>query len=481
MVADLAQAQDHPHAADALVSTSTTRALSEARRDRSGRRERVYQAIASGMAEQLARAGVPGGALAIVEGNRLRFATGVGVKQAGGSEPVDADSLFRIGSITKTFTAALAVQLASEHVVSLDVPITRYVPELQLQAPHDPRRISLRMLLSHTSGIPEYTEFECSTEEGALAAWFADHPNLTLWTPPGRLFSYSNLGYSLAGLVLERAAGAPYAQLVEELVLEPLGLDAMTYDVAEANAGNHASGFSPEFELDPTTMACALCEPPGFLWSSARDLARFASTLLRGGDHVLDARGLKQMQAPQAIMDPSGRNAYGLGLVSTMVRGVRVVYHDGGMPGYHAAMWLVPERDAAVVVLLNGDNAEPNALAAAALAELLDLPPQQPVDGATPPSAWVDYLGVYDEGQPETAFPEPWIGALHVDLEGEQLFLRDAEDSERILLEQIAGDVWLAHVEDDFVIPITFWRDRRGRVEYIASRWGALHRIGNLP
>lgn len=447
-------------------------------RKRAGRMEQ-YRALADELERELLARGVPGGALAIVERNRVQFATGLGMKEAGGSAEVDADTRFRIGSITKTFTAALAAQLASERVLSLDAPITRYLPELALQPPHDPSRITLRQLLSHTSGIPDYTELSCETGDDALEAWFADHPNLTLWTPPGRLFSYSNLGYSLAGLVLERAAGAPYRQLVEELIVEPLALDSMTYEVAEALAGNHARGLAPEADDDPASIECGLVEPAGYLWSSARDLGRFAATLLRWGDGVLDVRTVARMRAPHAPLEPGSSDvSYGLGLVSIQQRGVRIVGHDGGLPGYSSAMWLVPELDVAVVLLANG-NVDANQLAFAALFELLDLPEEPPPDRTTPPSAWVDYVGVYDEQQEPTAFPEPWIGTVVVELENDTLFMRDVGDSERLPMEQVADDTWIVLV-DDTPIMIRFWRDRMGRVEYIASRYGALRRVADL-
>jgi CubicO group peptidase (beta-lactamase class C family) len=443
-------------------------------------RELAYRTIANNVSSIVTAQDVPGGALAIIEGKRVRFVTGFGLKEDGGSAAVDADTRFRIGSITKTFTAALAMQLVAARVVSLDAPVTQYLPELQLQPPNDPRGLTLRRLLSHTGGVPDYVEFSCPPDEHKLSSWFADHPNLTLWTPPGRLYSYSSLGYSLAGLVLERAAGSPYHRLVEERILDPLALDSMTYDVSEALAGNHASGFSPGAATDPTSMACGLTEPPGYLWSSANDLARFASTLLRGGDHVLDARGLRLMQSKQTPTDPSGLSWYGLGLFEVTFRGVRVVGHNGAMPGYRSAMWLAPDRGLAVIILLNGDRVDPDPLAFGTIGALLGLPEEPPVDRTTPPSTWGGYTGVYDDEQAPTAFPTPWIGKVSVVLESEQLVIH-YENGGRIPLQQVAGDVWLSLLSEQVVVPITFWRDRAGRVEYIATRTGALHRIGDLP
>jgi CubicO group peptidase (beta-lactamase class C family) len=441
------------------------------------REQERYRELVSELEAQLTSQGIPGGAVGIVAHNRTRFVAGFGVKEAGGTAPVDGDTRFRIGSISKTFTAVLATQLAVEHAVSLDAPLTRYLPDLQLHAPHNPAELTLRRLLSHTAGVPDTTELACA-DGNSLEAWFDGHPELTLWTPPGRLFSYSNLGFSLAGLALESAIGVPYRELVEQRILEPLGLESMTFDLSEAVAGDHAVGFSPE-SGGTTLVECALVDPAGGLWSSARDLASFAATLLRGGDGVINRRVLWAMRAPETVTDPGGDATYGLGLVDIERGAMRIVGHNGGLPGYRAEMWLVPNRDFGLVLLVNGD-VDTTPLALAALAHLLELPEVQPVDRTTPPSAWSDYLGVYEEEQQPTAFPEPWIGTVVVDLEGGHLFMRDVENTERLPMRQLAGDSWIVTVEDGFDLPVTFWRDRRGRVEYIASRSGAVHRISGL-
>ena len=135
-----------------------------------------YRAFADRIAAQLQAAGVPGGALGIVENGELVFATGMGVKKAGEAAPVGIDTVFRVASTTKTLTTAAIMTLAERHIVSLDAPVTRYVPELQLLPPFDPAGLTLRKLLSHTAGVPDYLELECAEGDGALAAWFAAHP-----------------------------------------------------------------------------------------------------------------------------------------------------------------------------------------------------------------------------------------------------------------------------------------------------------------
>ena len=169
---------------------------------------------------QLDAAGVPGGALAIIRDGELAFAEGVGVRRQGSDESVDADTLFRVASTSKVVTAATLMALSEDGLVDLNAPITDYIPELSLLPPHDPSTIAVEHLLSHSAGIPDYFHlFECDATPGALARFFADRPNLTQWSPSGRLHNYSNLGYSLAALVAESASGQTFAALVEDRIL----------------------------------------------------------------------------------------------------------------------------------------------------------------------------------------------------------------------------------------------------------------------
>jgi CubicO group peptidase (beta-lactamase class C family) len=439
------------------------------------RGEARYLAIRDRLARELAASGVPGGALAIIENGQLRHASGVGVKQAGATDPVDGDTRFRIGSITKTFTATLAAQLAAERKLSLDAPIVKYVPELHLAPQHDPRAITLRQLLSHTAGVPDHVEWTCEDGPGELGRWFAEHPNLTLWSPPGRLWNYSNLGYSLAGLAIERAAGMPFRELASARIFAPLGLSSMTFDSDVAIAGNHAVATTADDSLDYTSAECALTDPPGYLWSSVRDLGRFVETLLFKRDYF-DRRVAPQLRSAIASTQAPPDLYYGLGLMLSRRQHVTTVGHNGGLPGYRSAFMAAPERGTAVVILINGEGYDPLAGALRALDDLLALPAEAPRDWSTEPSDWARYVGVYSEAADAGAFPEPQIGTVAVELEADKLYLRIEGEAERFALTQYARDTWIVTVEGAPVL-LTFIRDRRGHVEYIATRLGVVRRV----
>ena len=438
-------------------------------------RSRAYERVAAFVEEQLEVAGVAGGAIAIVEQRQLRFAKGLGHKTKNHGAMVDADTLFRIGSITKTFTAALATELAACGVVALDAPIVRYVPELELRAPHDPSTLTLRQLLSHTGGVPNHSEIVCETGDHALAAWFDAHPNLTLWTPPERLYSYSNLGYSLAALVLERATGQSFDDLMREIILDPLGISKPTFDADEARAGNHATGYTQDPSVDPSTSECSLTEGPGGLWAGARDVARLAEVLLRHGDGVLHPSSVWQMRTPHVPTKTTLHGFYGLGLALDRYHGVNTVWHNGAIEGYQSSMLMVPERGFAVVLLINGEASSPLGLTHAIADELLGLSPTPPPVGTTPPETWDDYVGTYTEPDDEGAFPAPWIGTIEVRREDDRLVIRD-EDGETYRMRQLYRDTWSVTIEEG-ELPITFWRDAQGRAEYIATRQGAVRRV----
>jgi CubicO group peptidase (beta-lactamase class C family) len=434
-----------------------------------------YQAFADHIAAELTAAGVPGGALAIIDQGRVAFTAGLGVKEAGTDHRVGLDTVFRIASTTKTFTALTAMSLAEDGALSLDAPITRYLPELRLLPPNDPSRITLRRLLSHTAGVPDYLEIECGEGPTALGDWFAAHPTLTLWSPPGRLWSYSNLGYSLAGLVTERAGGAAYRDLVEDRILEPLGLATATFDVDEVIAGgDYALAHPTDVPADATLTRCALTEPPGYLYASIRDLARFSEALLAWGEGVVAPESLIQMALPHRSTQAPPDVWYGLGLLETTYNGKRIVGHPGDLFGMHSAWWLVPGERFGVVVLVNGDGYPPTRAALQAIDAFLTTTPTPPTDWSTPPSDWQRYVGRYDGRVPAGAFPPDGLGMVEITLEAERLFAT-IEDGSRYELFQAARDAFFVVVDGQQVV-LTFWRGLFGRAEYIATRAGAAHR-----
>ena len=280
--------------------------------------------------------------------------------------PPDADMQYRIGSITKTITAIAVMRLRDEGQLSLNDPIEQHVPG----TPYAGRTIG--HLLAHGAGLAA----ESPTtwwERSPGMAWpeFAEHLSADdIKHPAGRRFHYSNLGYALLGEVLARCRERPWADVVRDEVLLPLGMTRTT----TRPSGRAAPGFAVhpwadvllrEPEHDAGAMA-----PAGQLWATLADLGRLAWFLLGNTGDVLDPATLEEMGEPAGI-DASalGWSAYGLGLQVVRVDGRNYVGHGGSMPGFLAGVFVDPDEQTGAVVLTNATSG----LSPGALPGLLDI------------------------------------------------------------------------------------------------------------
>ncbi|KAB8163300.1 serine hydrolase [Streptomyces sp. 3MP-14] len=260
---------------------------------------------------------------------------------------------FRIGSITKTLTAVLVLRLRDEGLIDLDQPIGRWLP-----APHG-SGATVAQLLSHTAGLAaeargpwwERTPGELRPE---LPDIFGPEPARH---PAGRRFHYSNPGYALLGALVERLRGEPWFAALRREVLEPLGMADTSYAAEEPAVCGwavhpHADLRQPEPAVDTGRMA-----PAGQLWSTTRDLGRFAAFLLDGDPAVLAQESLAEMRAPAVPPEPGDwPTVYGLGLQLAREDGRTLVGHGGSMPGFLAGLWLDPEERTGVAVVANATS-----------------------------------------------------------------------------------------------------------------------------
>ena len=272
--------------------------------------------------------------------------------------------LFQIGSMTKMFTAAELVTLAEEGKVKLDAPIGDYVegtsPALA--------RITAHQLLSQTSGIVDQPAEYGSQDESALAdfvhSWKESEYCLL---PPGRIFSYSNPGYSLAGFLVQQVGGKSYADLMVESVFKPLGMNQTTFRPTVAMTFPIAVGHS-ESEQKKLVVVRPFAQdtrylPAGYIYTSIDDLSRFAIAFVNDGKldgkEVLHPDVIRKMSQSYIDIptDPVWIDSrYGYGLFLHMYRGVKLLEHVGSMPGFVAEIWMVPEKKGAVIVLANKEG-----------------------------------------------------------------------------------------------------------------------------
>ncbi|MFD0769362.1 serine hydrolase domain-containing protein [Bacillus sp. CGMCC 1.60114] len=266
-----------------------------------------------------------------------------GIADLSTKKPMKTDFRFRIGSVTKTFTATVVLQLAGENRLNLDDSIEKWLPGVIQGNGYDDKQITIRQLLNHTSGIAEYTRSKdfnmmdtkkSYTAEGLVKMGISMPPDFA----PGKSWSYSNTGYVLLGILIEKVTGNSYAEEIENRIIEPLELsDTFLPGNSSVIPGTkHARGYiqldSASEPKDVTYYNPSIGSSAGDMISTADDLNKFFSSLLSG--KLLKEQQLKQMLTTV----PTGRaeiDGYGLGIYETKLpNGVSIWGHGGSIPGF---------------------------------------------------------------------------------------------------------------------------------------------------
>lgn len=318
--------------------------------------------LAEFAATAAARSGVPGAAAGVWADGREAHACH-GVTSIENPLPVDRDTLFVLGSVTKTFTATALMCLAEHGRVDLDAPVRRYIPELVLPDERAAAEITVLQLLNHTAGLDWRMSAETGEGDGALAAYVAKMAGSPLIAPPGTRASYSQVGYNLAGRVIEKVTGRTYERAVASLLFEPLGLSHSFFGTADVMTRRFAVGHNLR---EDGTLAVArqwndtrANNPGGGGASSVADLLRWARFHLgdgraQDGTQVLPAGMLRRMREQTVELRGSTLgDAIGICWFLRDVDGVRTAGHGGSANGQFAELLIVPERDFAVVALSN--------------------------------------------------------------------------------------------------------------------------------
>jgi len=368
-------------------------------------------AALEGRIEERMRAGrVPGLALAIVRGDAVLHARGFGVTSIEeGDVPVTPRTLFHIGSTTKPLTGALLLRLVEAGALELDRPMGAYLPWLRFSEPGAERVVTLRMLLSHTSGLASSAVYAGRRDPDALERYAREAlPARAFVAPPGTLYSYSNDGIHLAGYLAEAAAGEPFDALMRRLVFAPLAMDRTTYDPLVAMtyplALPHAPRLDGSLAVERRLGDNAACHPAGFLYSNVLDLANFAIMQLNGGvfrgERILAAESVALMRTPRVSLHTWRDEGYALTFRTERYKGVPLLRHHGVFQCYTSVFYLAPEHGVGVSLLFNGIAAGgigADGIAKGIFDEMLGLPaeeaPPQPV--APERAAWPRYAGAY--------------------------------------------------------------------------------------
>ncbi len=313
------------------------------------------------LATAMAAAGVPGASLAIRHEGRVVLAC-AGVRDCRSDDAITPATIFRLGSMTKTFTAALAMQQVAAGRIALDVPVRAVLPELALADEAAAATITLRHLLSHRGGF--FGDILDGPSEGddALAAYVADGRRLAQITPPGSAFSYCNAGFAIAGRMTERAAGGIWDRLFAERLAVPLGmartgarLDAMPEDDRATSHGADTDGRP--LALPPDIGGRAMAPAGATAWTTPRDMMAFAGMLLGERPDVLDADSIASMRA-LSVAGPTPTFATGWGLgIQRFCAGGETFGHDGAVAGQNSFLRIAAPHRLALALFCNGGDA----------------------------------------------------------------------------------------------------------------------------
>lgn len=418
--------------------------------------------------ERAVRPNGPGVAVLVARGDRVLYRAAHGLASAELGVALAPAQVFRLGSITKTFTAAAVLQLAAVGQLRLEDPLNRFLPAYPGGA-----AITLRQLLSHTAGISDGWEASPTDEftTAQLVALIARQP---LDFAPGTAYRYSNSGYILLGAVLEAATRQPWPRALRERLLAPLGLTHTGYYPTAQVVPGRVAGYSQDSTGATTCAPYAGGSGPGAagaLSSTVDDVRAFLWALTHG--QLLPPPLYQAMSTPQATADGQP-TAYGYGLMFGTVRGVPVVEHNGGIEGFATHFTYFPQQDVTVIVLANTDAGAPNprSLAHRLGALAIGQPYAELREEPLPPARLASLAGTYRVG------PDSYRTVFVRD---QRLYTRRDQGAPR-RLKVAAGDVLCFENDETDLFRVV--RDRRGRVvalDYWADGLSATRREQRRP
>ncbi|MDX1646388.1 MAG: serine hydrolase domain-containing protein [Longimicrobiales bacterium] len=321
--------------------------------------------VSSGVAEDAAGAV----SVAVFSGDEIIWSKGWGWADIENRRPATAETIGRTGSISKSFTAVLMMQLVERGLVGLDEPVANHLPAVEgfAASPEGAPPITFRMLASHTAGLEREPSLE-DAAAGSIYLWqdkvLASIPTTAFESPPGTEYSYSNIGFGTLGLALERAAGVSFMELMETLVFGPLGMESSTFILDAPDLFRRMSvGYSRRRDTGEVSAERATREhfgrgykvPNGGIYSTVGDLARFAAAMMGTTEvQILTDASRREMLTPQAPAE-----GYGLGFSVEDEGGVTVVGHGGSVAGYNAALAFDPASGLGVALLRTTSYAPP--------------------------------------------------------------------------------------------------------------------------
>ena len=394
----------------------------------------------------------PGAAVLVRRGDQILLRKGYGSANLELDVPMRPELVFRLGSITKQFTSAAIMMLVDQGKLALGDDVRKYVPEYPSHGP----TVTIEQLLSHTGGVPNYTEQPAFHKRGrddlSHAELLATFKDLPLDFAPGTQWKYSNSGYYLLGMVIEKVTGKSWAAFLGERIFTPLGMTHTRQgDVAPIIPGRVAGydraddGFDNSEYLSMTGPFAA-----GALVSTVDDLARWDRAI--GDGKLLKKASWARVFSARRLPDGSSTH-YGFGWGISAVQGHPAVWHNGGIPGFSTAIVRVPDQRLVAIVLCNSSPAltNPDELAFRLAATALGKPFIEPKPIALAPAALDRYVGVYKVSDRARLVVRRDGDHLTLQRTGRGLLALDAETDGRFFVK-------------DTLVRVAFVRDAHGRV-----------------
>ncbi|HVF91592.1 MAG TPA: serine hydrolase [Blastocatellia bacterium] len=395
------------------------------------------------------------GAALVARDGKVIMSKGYGMADLENGVPNGPRTKFRLGSITKQFTATAIMMLQERGKLSTQDPLCKYVED----CPEAWRGVTIRHLLTHTSGIPSYTNFPDFVKTMALPAKLEEligrFKNRPLEFQPGEKFSYNNSGYILLGLVIEKVSGQEYESFLRQNIFEPLKMASTGYDHTSEVLKDRASGYllSGDRIDNAPYLDMSLPYAAGALYSTVEDLYLWDQALY--SEKLLSKKSFAEMFTPF-----KNNYAYGWGVNDQY--GLRRISHGGGINGFSTFIARYPEEKATIIVLSNYQHANPafisDRLERVFLADRIKLPVSVKVD----PAVMKKYAGRY-EADPNV-LPN---FILDVDLEKDQLWVTPSHESRRRLVAQSDTEFLDEFLSDS---RITFTKDAGGDVAGMSIR-----------
>jgi CubicO group peptidase (beta-lactamase class C family) len=397
------------------------------------------------------------GAVLVARDGEILLDRGYGFANREWLIPNDGDTKFRLGSITKQFTAVAIMILNERGLVDLDAPVKVWLPD----APAAWDQVTVRRLLAHTAGVPNFTSFDDfqarkalpDTVDGLIVR-FRDRP---LDFRPGEGRKYSNSGYVLLTAIIEKASGQSYADFLAENLLQPLGMTDTGYDANADILMRRASGYTPSAHgvVNAAYWDMSIPQGAGGLYSTTRDLLKWQQGLY--GGRLLRPASLELLTTPVC-------DQYAFGVFAAQAEGNTTIAHSGGLDGFNTYMAYDPARRMTVIVLGNLNGPAPDALGAALLVLAREGAASQD-PGAAPRSAALQaYAGAYDLSPTSSIAISVVNGRLLSQITGE----------EAVTLDPRSGDVFSLRAND---ARLTFTRDASGAVAGLVMYRDGLDRL----